>query len=79
MKSLCPLRFSSALFLASIVGQVLCAPNVDASDAFTPLVDLGYAKYQGVFNTSANATFFLGIRYAAPPLGKLNVCTKVLF
>lgn len=35
-----------------------------------PLVDLGYATYQGLFNTSANITNFLGIRYAAPPVGE---------
>ena len=34
-----------------------------------PIVDLGYAKYQGTFNSTTNQTEFLSIRYAAPPLG----------
>ncbi|KAJ6781828.1 hypothetical protein PWT90_08774 [Aphanocladium album] len=38
--------------------------------AVAPLVDLGYAKYNGV-NTGAT-TQWLGIRYAAPPLGNLR-------
>lgn len=35
----------------------------------TNIVDLGYARYQGVFNTTSNITSFRGIRYAAPPTG----------
>ncbi|KAJ7069667.1 Alpha/Beta hydrolase protein [Mycena amicta] len=34
-----------------------------------PVVDLGYASYQGVVDESTNITSFLGIRYAAPPTG----------
>lgn len=34
-----------------------------------PIVDLGYATYEGVVDTSSNITTFLGIRYAAPPIG----------
>jgi hypothetical protein len=40
-----------------------------ASPSAAPIVDLGYAKYQGTFNATANTTNFLGVRYAAPPLG----------
>ncbi|KAJ6577831.1 Alpha/Beta hydrolase protein [Mycena capillaripes] len=40
--------------------------------AQTPIVDLGYAQYQGAVNTANNITHFLGIRYAAPPLGDLR-------
>ncbi|KAJ3520373.1 hypothetical protein NMY22_g12790 [Coprinellus aureogranulatus] len=35
-----------------------------------PIVDLGYARYQGVSNVETGNTEFLGIRYAAPPTGK---------
>ena len=35
-----------------------------------PIVDLGYAQYQGVSNSESGNTEFLGIRYAAPPTGK---------
>ncbi|KAJ7056822.1 Alpha/Beta hydrolase protein [Mycena amicta] len=38
--------------------------------AQTPVVDLGYAQYQG--STTANITSFLGIRYAQAPLGDLR-------
>jgi acetylcholinesterase len=34
-----------------------------------PIVDLGYARYRGSVDTATNTTSFLGIRYAAPPVG----------
>lgn len=37
-----------------------------------PIVDLGYARYQGSFSTEANTTHFFGVRYAAPPTGSLR-------
>ncbi|KAI0094265.1 cephalosporin esterase [Irpex rosettiformis] len=37
-----------------------------------PIIDLDYAVYEGVFNQTTNTTSFLGIRYAAPPVGKLR-------
>ncbi|KAJ3905867.1 Alpha/Beta hydrolase protein [Lentinula edodes] len=37
-----------------------------------PVIDLGYAKYQGVFDSTNNVTNYLGIRYAAPPTGDLR-------
>ncbi|KAJ3990187.1 alpha/beta-hydrolase [Lentinula detonsa] len=38
----------------------------------TPIIDLGYAKYQGVFDSANNVTNYLGIRYAAPPTENLR-------
>ncbi|KAJ6534884.1 Alpha/Beta hydrolase protein [Mycena capillaripes] len=38
----------------------------------SPIVNLGYAQYQGAVNIANNITHFLGIRYAAPPLGDLR-------
>ncbi|KAJ7829003.1 Alpha/Beta hydrolase protein [Mycena olivaceomarginata] len=38
----------------------------------TPVIDLGYAQYQGTVNTTTNITTFLGIRYAAPIRGDLR-------
>ncbi len=36
----------------------------------SPVVDLGYATYKGLLNQNVtNSTEFLGIRFAAPPLG----------
>ncbi|KAF7338706.1 COesterase domain-containing protein [Mycena sanguinolenta] len=40
--------------------------------AQSPIVDLGYAQYQGAVNTANNITHFLGVRYAAAPLGDLR-------
>ncbi|KAK7462813.1 hypothetical protein VKT23_007393 [Stygiomarasmius scandens] len=37
-----------------------------------PVIDLGYASYQGSFDSTNNVTNFLGIRYASPPLGNLR-------
>ncbi|KAJ6477332.1 Alpha/Beta hydrolase protein [Mycena vitilis] len=50
----------------------LFVASVHAVDAATsaPVVDLGYAKYQGV--VESNITTFRGIRYAAPPTGNLR-------
>ncbi|KAJ7307855.1 Alpha/Beta hydrolase protein [Mycena albidolilacea] len=42
------------------------------STQVSPIVDLGYAQYQGTVNTANNVTHFLGIRYAAPPSGDLR-------
>ena len=38
-----------------------------------PIVDLGYATYKGVFNHTSNITSFLGVRFAAPPIGMIPV------
>ena len=44
---------------------------VSAAAVSSPIVDLGYAKYEGVLNSTSGRTQFLGIRYAASPAGKL--------
>jgi hypothetical protein len=51
----------------AIAVAVLLAPLVIGQTS--PTVDLGYANYQGTVNTANNITNFLGIRYAAAPLG----------
>jgi hypothetical protein len=40
-----------------------------------PTVDLGYAQYAGMINTTTGNTEFLGIRYAAPPTGTVPAIT----
>ncbi len=35
-----------------------------------PIVDLGHAKYEGVYNETTNIQYFLGIRYAADTCGE---------
>ncbi|KAG2342022.1 alpha/beta-hydrolase [Suillus weaverae] len=55
--------------------QALLALQVSASPAATisaSTVNLGYAQYQGSIDTATNITSFLGIRYAAPPVGELR-------
>ncbi|KAI0474359.1 carboxylesterase [Xylaria cf. heliscus] len=37
-----------------------------------PVVDLGYAKYQGYYDSTYGHNVFKGIRYAAPPAGELR-------
>jgi hypothetical protein len=46
-------------------------PLLRSVDAVTPLVDLGYSKYKGK-ELSNGVTQWLGVRYAAPPLGDLR-------
>ncbi|KII89685.1 hypothetical protein PLICRDRAFT_52847 [Plicaturopsis crispa FD-325 SS-3] len=43
--------------------------GVDSASGSGPIVDLGYAQYQGTVNATTNITTFLGVRYAAPPTG----------
>jgi len=44
----------------------------ESRNAAGPVVDLGYAQYQGSTNGTTDITSFLGIRYAAPPIGSLR-------
>ncbi|KAI1768600.1 carboxylesterase family protein [Hypoxylon sp. FL1150] len=41
-----------------------------AQDVPTPVVDLGYERYQGFYDPASNQNIYRGIRYAAPPTGK---------
>ncbi|KAJ7163554.1 Alpha/Beta hydrolase protein [Mycena crocata] len=50
---------------------LLCGASCINADA-SPIVDLGYARYQGTVDASTNFTTFLGIRYAAAPTGNLR-------
>ncbi|KAJ6463178.1 Alpha/Beta hydrolase protein [Mycena vulgaris] len=57
-------------FYGTAVAALLAMPLAWAQTA--PIVDLGYAQYQGTVNTANNISNFLGIRYAAGPLGDLR-------
>ena len=58
------------MYLLSIVLYLAIPLSCSLVEAVSPpIVDLGYATYQGVFNSTSNTTNFLGIRYAAPPVG----------
>ena len=56
-------------FAAASVNATADEATLDASGA-GPLVDLGYAKYEGVADETTGTTRFLGMRYAVPPTGQ---------
>ncbi|KIK58008.1 hypothetical protein GYMLUDRAFT_45569 [Collybiopsis luxurians FD-317 M1] len=53
-------------YLAALAASSLAAPTQ------APIVDVGNAQYQGVFDPNTNVTNFLGMRYAAAPTGQLR-------
>ena len=53
--------------------QLLLFLQVFASATTVPTVNLGYAQYQGAADIVTNTTSFLGIRYAATPVGTRSV------
>ncbi|KAJ5956434.1 hypothetical protein N7501_010713 [Penicillium viridicatum] len=60
---------SSLVLLALTAAPTGLAAYVQTS---SPVVDLGYATYQGYYNNTFDLNIFKGIRYAAPPVGKLR-------
>ncbi|KAL0578550.1 hypothetical protein V5O48_003451 [Marasmius crinis-equi] len=48
------------------------ASSVSPRQTTAPTIDLGYAQYQGVFDSNTNVTNFRGVRYAAAPTGDLR-------
>ncbi|KAI1770660.1 alpha/beta-hydrolase [Hypoxylon cercidicola] len=55
------------LVLAGLLWQSGSSQSISA-----PVVDLGYARYQGYYNETYGLNIYKGIRYAAPPVGKLR-------
>lgn len=58
---------ASATLVASLPSG---SPEARWANVSTPVVDLGYARYQGTFDPDANISYFFGIRYAQAPTGK---------
>ncbi|EPS94949.1 hypothetical protein FOMPIDRAFT_1169187 [Fomitopsis schrenkii] len=56
-------------FLFSVLAL---AKLISATNDLSPVIDLGYAQYQGSFDSSSNISYFLGVRYAQPPTGELR-------
>jgi hypothetical protein len=54
-------------FLVSLLATAAAAASVVAK---APVIDLGYARYQGAYDPATNVTGYRGIRYAAAPSGK---------
>lgn len=50
------------LLLALLISNVTAA-------TINQTVDLGYATYQGIFDSATGVSSFLGMRYASPPTG----------
>ncbi|KAJ3754097.1 alpha/beta-hydrolase [Lentinula raphanica] len=61
---------SLLLAVASSVRATATYPR--STNGSVPVIDLGYARYQGAFDSTNNLTNYLGMRYAAPPLGDLR-------
>ncbi|KAJ7917675.1 alpha/beta-hydrolase [Mycena leptocephala] len=62
----------SVHLLSRVCATVLLTAPLAWAQTSAPIIDLGYARYQGEVNTANNITHYLGIRYAAPPLGDLR-------
>lgn len=56
-------------FFLSALGVYAASP--------TQTVDLGYAKYAGIFDETTGNSRFLGMRYAAPPTSKVDLNTWI--
>jgi len=54
-----------------LVNNVIGSPLSTTKTSGQPVVDLGYSKYQGI-TLGSGVNQYLGIRYAAPPLGDLR-------
>jgi len=57
--------------LLGVVSRVVPTPLSVSSINAQPIVDLGYSQYQGI-GLSSGVNQYLGMRYAAPPLGDLR-------
>lgn len=61
-----------SLIFSSKVAQPLEQGLALEARSNAPIVNLGYAQYAGVIDTTTGNTEFLGMRYAAPPTGTLS-------
>ena len=71
----CFLRMVRGLTSIALWSLVNTATATNAN-VITPIIDLGYAQYQGYLDPQTNITNFLSIRYAAPPLGQYRPYTS---
>ncbi|KAK8035493.1 carboxylesterase [Apiospora rasikravindrae] len=58
----------AAITLALFAGSAFARE----SNYTDPIVDLGYARYRGYHDDDLDLDIWMGIRYAAPPVGKLR-------
>ncbi|KAJ7056802.1 Alpha/Beta hydrolase protein [Mycena amicta] len=69
LSSMYPFYILARLFVAAVVSTTAFTVHDPAQGL--PIVDVGYAKYQGTVSSTGIGQF-LGIRYAAPPTGHLR-------
>ncbi|KAK7967594.1 carboxylesterase family protein [Apiospora aurea] len=61
------------LALAAITLAFFATPGfARVANSVNPIVDLGYARYRGYHDIDLDLDVWMGIRYAAPPVGKLR-------
>ncbi|KAL0960003.1 hypothetical protein HGRIS_011655 [Hohenbuehelia grisea] len=60
------------LFVAALLSNAVQHSIAQPTHTPSPVVDLGYAKYQGFFHEASRVTNFLGVRYAQEPTGNLR-------
>ncbi|KAJ5591890.1 carboxylesterase type B [Penicillium hispanicum] len=58
------------MFALCITLTLLCVAGLSATTA--PVVDLSYARYQGIRNDTLGIVKYYGLPYAAPPTGELR-------
>ncbi|KAK2003840.1 carboxylesterase [Colletotrichum falcatum] len=63
---------SAACATASALVPGQAVPNNNNNNTAAPTVDLKNGSYHGVYSSSYNQDFFLGIPYARPPVGDLR-------
>lgn len=62
-------KLSTFLLAFGALGAAYAGSMNERDTVSTAAIDLGYAQYQGIFDTSRNLSYFLGMRYANPPTG----------
>lgn len=75
---LCALEDTASTMHAFLFSVLALAKLISATNDLSPVIDLGYAQYQGSFDSSSNISYFLGVRYAQPPTGEYRVCSLLI-
>ncbi len=63
---------SLPLLMQATFPLLLALLSVASAQAPAPIIDVGNARYQGSVNAATNISSYLGIRYAAAPIGDLR-------
>lgn len=66
---LLPVFLQASIFLSSTTSASHLPHRQISTNTAKPILDLSYAKYQGITNTKTNISRFCGIRYATPSHG----------